>query len=548
MTQKTSFPQEDRQLQLVSRGADPDSALSGRILVCSSHFINRLRGSEHLKAILHGFKAVYTVDEYSHTNESLLAACLEAGADTYLTFEVLGHNNARRRLFRLHGLRYWHLGLGNCNHYKSYQLDWSAYEDDTYVRQVTSEERLPAKSAERTFQPIERLLLVGQVAGDQSLQYAGRGFNSVDLVREARLVCPEAELRYRPHPRTIQKVLKKRFIADSIWYPDPYLSARPAVVEVSDPTERPLADDIAWADAVATITSTAGYEAVQLGKPCYYMGIPPIHEHGGGTLSFQALAHGKLKMFPEYGDRLRGVLNDIQLSPLATAKEFAHCENELQTELYGNRIPTPARPLNLHGHCLGGLGQFANEVEIREKVLIVGGGPSAWRVHDIDTSQYTVIAVNSAGGLVLPDVMFIMNPNAWKFPIIWDHLRGRHHLISDMLAANAGGYPYDYYTFPHNVPRHDDDFKPWNLTSPGGVACRAIELAASFEQVKVIHCVGMDYFNWYVHWYDVREAPNDEPFKPFGPKTKFANILIGRLSKRISFAHYGPTSIKMRQL
>jgi len=520
--------------------------LRKRIVVLSIH-LKDLLNNTRLYDLFNAFGKVFYIDEHDHTDDSLLEACRGVNADTYLCLEYIAHRNSRRRLFRQHGLKYWHIGLGIARHYRTSRIDWAMYEDDTWLRHATNPDRLPAEPAISADMPISKALIIGQMHGDQAQQYGGLGFDSSLLVREVRRRLPDARLRYRPHPKALEK--SEVLEADTIWYPDPYLMNPDPDVQISP--HMSLAVDVNWADACITINSTAAYECLQAGKPVYNAGIPMLHSHPGGNFLLPELANGKRYVNRDYMMRLRGRLSEMQSnvqSVAYTPEQFMKHEFYMDGDYYGNKKPAVFKPVKAIGDYKGKLKDFAKVFKPKTRVLICGTGPSLHRIKNINLDNYTVIATNSACGMVDPDLCMLMNVNAWRFPQIWENVRGKMHLLSELLVANAGHYPYDYYEFEHLPPSADPVFEPWLLNNGGGVASRAIQVMASFPQVKIIHCIGMDSFNWHVHWHDVSEAPDGAPFKPYGKEVKATNALIKALEPRIEFCHYGPTALNMKVL
>lgn|GEM_PF-3298892 len=528
-------------MQLISTCTDRDSPLIDRRLAVS-RFLGKQISRGRWPELFPFFAEVHELDERGKNDDQLLAECQDAGIDTFMAHEYMAHSDARRRRFRQAGLRYWHIGLGVAAHYRTARIDWAMYESDTWLRHATSPDRLPAASAIPADSPIKRVLVIGQVHGDQAQQYGGLGFNSCLLMSEVRDLLPDAEIRYRPHPESLRAVPEHKITVDTTWYPDPYLAWPDEDVLISQ--NRTLADDIEWADACATINSTAAYESLLAGVPVYHAGIPLLHEHPGGCFRLGQLADGKRYVSRDYQDRLRGRLNEMQGQVYGLGPElFLKHELYMLGDWTGEAVaPRP----KVRGRCLGDLDSFRQAFDPGSHVLICGTGPSLHRARDINLKGYTVIAVNSACNLVDPDLLMLMNVNCWRYPLIWEHLRGRMHLLSDLLAANAGRYPYDYHTFKHLPPVDDPVFEPWLLSSSAGVAFRAIQLAASYPQVKAIHMVGLDSYNWQVHWQHVDKAPDGPPFKPYGAKVRAANKLIRALRTRIDFAHFGPTSLKVK--
>ncbi|HSW65408.1 MAG TPA: hypothetical protein VLH56_19180 [Dissulfurispiraceae bacterium] len=202
----------------------------------------------------------------------------------------------------------------------------------------------------------------------------------------------------------------------------------------------------------------------------------------------------------------------------------------------------------LNGSCLGGLVKLEKDFTPKNNVLIVGAGPSAWNLRYIDLSQYTIITVNSACVLIEGDIHFMYDAGAWHTPW-WEHLRGKRHVICDILIKAACGYPHDYYSFPYLSPIQDIEYKPWTLNSGGRVVGRAIQLAASWPNVNTIHLVGCEYHSWDIHYWDFTDDPHMEPQPPYGhPKQATERLLKHYTNEGKSIGHYGRTALNITQL
>lgn len=157
-----------------------------------------------------------------------------------------------------------------------------------------------------------RILVPGQVEDDASIRLgAGDVRSNLDLLRAARAMHPEAHLIYKPHP-------------------DVEAGLRPGAISAADvqalgAVPAPNADPIALidaCDAVVTITSLLGFEALLRGKPVtclgapFYAGWDLTHDHGpipdrrlhapdGHPLprpDLMQLAHAALIAYPRYYD------------------------------------------------------------------------------------------------------------------------------------------------------------------------------------------------------------------------------------------------------
>ena len=153
----------------------------------------------------------------------------------------------------------------------------------------------------------QRVVLVpGQVADDLSVRLAGCGMDNAALLSAARAAEPDAFIVYKPHPDVIA-------------------GHRPGVIDAA--TAR-FADDIVNAgnmhdlvssvDAVHTITSLAGFEALLRGRQVVTYGQPFYAGWGLTTdrnpvarrqrlLSVEALVAAALLLYPRYVDPVTGM-------------------------------------------------------------------------------------------------------------------------------------------------------------------------------------------------------------------------------------------------
>lgn len=150
----------------------------------------------------------------------------------------------------------------------------------------------------------DRVLVVGQVEDDASIRLGGKDVvTNVALLERARALHPGAFIAYKPHPDVLR-------------------AGRPGLV--SDAAARRHADavwpDIAiaaaldWAEAVHTISSAAGFEALLRGREAHVHGYPfyagwgLTRDHAGApgrrgrTLSLDALVAASLILYPRYLD------------------------------------------------------------------------------------------------------------------------------------------------------------------------------------------------------------------------------------------------------
>lgn len=150
----------------------------------------------------------------------------------------------------------------------------------------------------------DRVLVVGQVEDDASIRLGGADVRTnLALLERARALHGEAFIAYKPHPDVLRAgrpghvddAAAQRF-ADAVW-PDVTIAAA-----------------LDWAEALHTISSAAGFEALQRdvavhvhGYP-FYAGWGLTQDHAGAparrgrTLSLDALVAAALILYPRYLD------------------------------------------------------------------------------------------------------------------------------------------------------------------------------------------------------------------------------------------------------
>lgn len=122
---------------------------------------------------------------------------------------------------------------------------------------------LPARAAALPDTDRLRLLVVGQVEGDASLQWGAPGVRrNGDLLRAARARWPDAFILWRPHPDVETGLRPGRPDADALTCAD---AAAP---------DAPAEACLAWADRVVCMTSLMGFEALLRGIPVTAFGRP----------------------------------------------------------------------------------------------------------------------------------------------------------------------------------------------------------------------------------------------------------------------------------
>jgi len=330
-------------IRLVHSEPAKDSPLADRRIAIGCHLERWLR-TERLMPLFRAFGRIYVVNDHRYSDRELLSTLLHTQIDTFIANEYASHTNARSRLFRAHGLRYWHYGLGIIDHYATSRFDWGMYDDDTWIRYATSPGQLPADDAVDTGDEVQNILVIGQVPGDQALQYGARGYDMALLIRETRKTMPHARIMYRPHPRTLERV---KFV-DAI--PDTYLEHPddniPALVDprFSEPDilasiqqryplanfqpSGTLADNLEQVDAAVMVNSTAAYEAVQAGVTAYCAGIPLFDYHDGGIARLGNICNGKHIPSADYAHKLREQLLRMQSTPDGIYDPYQFKEHE----------------------------------------------------------------------------------------------------------------------------------------------------------------------------------------------------------------------------
>ena len=157
--------------------------------------------------------------------------------------------------------------------------------------------------------PGRRILVPGQVEDDASLRLGGGEVRTnLALLERVRADNPDAVILWKPHP-DVAAGLRPGTV-------DPQAARRLADVILPDGDPAPA---IAAADAVWTMTSTLGFEALLRGKPVTCLGAPfyagwgltrdlgpiPVRRTARPTLA--GLAHACLIAYPRYTDPVTGL-------------------------------------------------------------------------------------------------------------------------------------------------------------------------------------------------------------------------------------------------
>lgn len=121
-----------------------------------------------------------------------------------------------------------------------------------------------------------KILIIGQVEDDLSVQYCGSAIvSNTELIEHVRSQYPKAYLIYKPHP-DVEAGLRSGKVDK------PVLRLVDAIAR-----DMPIADCLDRADAVHTISSQAGFEALLRGIPVHCYGVP-FYAGWGLTIDEQA--------------------------------------------------------------------------------------------------------------------------------------------------------------------------------------------------------------------------------------------------------------------
>ncbi|WP_342356679.1 beta-3-deoxy-D-manno-oct-2-ulosonic acid transferase [Novosphingobium aerophilum] len=148
-----------------------------------------------------------------------------------------------------------------------------------------------------------RVLVPGQVADDRSVLSGGAGGGNLELLQRARALEPDAWIIYRPHP-DVEAGHRAGHIAE------------PVIRQWADEIDRdsPIAPLIDSVDALHTLTSLAGFEALMRGKAVTTHGVPfyagwgltrdlgAIPDRRGRQRSLDELVAATLILYPRYLD------------------------------------------------------------------------------------------------------------------------------------------------------------------------------------------------------------------------------------------------------
>ena len=167
----------------------------------------------------------------------------------------------------------------------------------------------------------------GQVEDDASIIYGGEGMRNVELLEAVRVNCPDAFIVYKPHPDVVAGNRKGMVRSDeALHYADVIIE------DVSLPSL------IASCDAVHTITSLSGFEALLRGKEVHTYGMPfyagwgLTHDHKvcqrrKRRRSLLELVAAVYILYPRYLDPKTSALCDVEVVLEAIKEEKSRYNN-----------------------------------------------------------------------------------------------------------------------------------------------------------------------------------------------------------------------------
>lgn len=161
-----------------------------------------------------------------------------------------------------------------------------------------------------------RILVPGQVEDDASiLRGAGAERTNLALLRRVRAENPEAQIIFKPHP-DVEAGLRPGRIA-----PADLAGLADHVADRADPVALIQASQAVW-----TITSTLGFEALLRGRPVTTLGAPfyagwgltrdlgPVPARRQARPDLAALVHACLIAYPRYRDPVTGLPCPVELA------------------------------------------------------------------------------------------------------------------------------------------------------------------------------------------------------------------------------------------
>jgi capsular polysaccharide export protein len=168
------------------------------------------------------------------------------------------------------------------------------------------------------------ILVPGQVDDDASIKYGGAGVDSLELLRRTRADNPEAFIIFKPHPDVVSGFRSG-------------LNSKEQALRFADRfvDQAGIEDLLADADAVHTISSLTGFEALLRGIPVTCHGLPFYAGWGLTTdlspcsrrqrqLSLDQLVAGALILYPRYYDPVSKLPCDPETIIRRIAEQRSH--------------------------------------------------------------------------------------------------------------------------------------------------------------------------------------------------------------------------------
>lgn len=179
-----------------------------------------------------------------------------------------------------------------------------------------------------------KILVVGQVEDDRSVQSGGGGQTNLELLRRARSIEPDAWLIYRPHP-DVEAGHRKGHIPNT------------EALALANEIERggSISALIEAVDGIHCITSQAGFEAMLRGKAVTTHGVPfyagwgltndlaRVPSRRTRRRSVDELVAAALILYPRYVDPV----TRLPCSPEMVVKRIARGEDVVKAPLAGVR-------------------------------------------------------------------------------------------------------------------------------------------------------------------------------------------------------------------
>ena len=179
--------------------------------------------------------------------------------------------------------------------------------------------------------PNSYILICDQTLGDASIEYGGANAQSFAQMLEAALAeYPNHQIILKTHPDTVTRGKKTHFDLDA-------LKSNSRIKIISDPVHPVRL--IEHADAVYTVTSQVGFEALIWGKRVRCFGMPfyagwgltedelPAPERRGKA-SLEQLVHAALVEYPKYVDPVTDQLCEVE-----RAMDFVRLQRRLRLEI-----------------------------------------------------------------------------------------------------------------------------------------------------------------------------------------------------------------------